>query len=85
MYTQNKTLKIKVCRLKIGVFYPGKEAKTFTDDVVGTHMDEVQAEKYVRKNFGAGYVLLSAENAIECVTLDIVKLYSEHMEEKNNE
>lgn len=85
MYTQTKKLKIKVCRLKIGIFEPDNWAKTFTDDVVGVHMDETQAEKYVRKNFGAGYILLSAENAVECVTLDIVKLYSEHMEEKNNE
>lgn len=83
MYTQKKNLKIKVCRLNIGVFYPDKEAKTFTDDVVGVHMDDAQAEKYIRKNFGAGYTLLSATNAVECVTLDIVKLYNEHMEAKH--
>lgn len=83
MYTQKKSLKIKVCRLKIGIFMPDNWADNIMKDIVGIHMDKKQAEKYVAKNYGAGYILLSAENAVECVTLDIEKLYNEHMEAKH--
>lgn len=85
MYTQKKNLKIKVCHLKIGIFLPDNWDDNITKDIVGIHMDKKQAEKYVAKNYGSGHILLDVTNGIECVTLDIVKLYNDHMEGKNNE
>lgn len=82
MYTQTKTLGIKVCRLKIGFFSGGKDPKIMKKDVIGVHMNEAQADKYVRKTYGAGYAMLSFANDVVYVTLDIEKIYNEHMEAK---
>lgn len=77
MYTQRKKLGIKVCRLKIGFFAEGQEAKIMLRELVGVHLNIAQADKYVRKTFGAGYALLSFTNDIQYVNLDIEKLYKE--------
>ena len=83
MYTQRKMLGIKVCRLKIGFFSDGKEAKIMQKELVGTHLNMGQADRYVRKSYGAGYALLSFSNDIEYVQLDINKIYKDHMEAKH--
>lgn len=77
MYTQRKKIGIKVCRLKIGFFSGGQEAKIMLRELVGVHLNTAQADKYVRKTFGAGYALLSFTNDIQYVNLDIEKIYKE--------
>lgn len=84
MYTQRKRIGIKVCRLKIA-FFSGGKPETMKEDIVGMHMNLRQADKYVRKNYGVGYALLSFVNDVEYVNLDIEKIYNEHMEEKKRE
>lgn len=84
MYTQRKRIGIKVCRIKIACFSGGKP-ETMKEDIVGMHMNLRQADKYVRKNYGVGYALLSFVNDVEYVNLDIEKIYNEHMEEKKHE
>lgn len=84
MYTQRKKIGIKVCRLKI-VFFSNGKPETMKEDIVGMHMNLRQADKYVRKNYGVGYALLSFVNDVEYVNLDIEKIYNEHMEEKKHE
>lgn len=84
MYTQRKKIGIKVCRLKI-VFFSDGNVETMKKDIVGMHLNQRQADKYVRKNFGMGYSLLSFINDVEYVNLDIDKIYKEHMEEKKHE
>lgn len=82
MYTQRKKIGIKVCRLKIAFFSDGK-VETMNEDIIGSHLNLRQADKYVRKNFGMGYSLLSFTNDVEYVNLDIEKIYNEHMGAKN--
>ena len=84
MYRQRKKIGIKVCRLKIAFFLDGK-ADTMKEDIVGLHLNQMQADKYVRKTYGAGYALLSFVNDVEYVNLDIEKIYNDHMEEKKHE
>ena len=84
MYRQRKKIGIKVCRLKIAFFLDGK-ADTMKEDIVGLHLNQMQADKYVRKTYGAGYALLSFVNDVEHVNLDIEKIYNDHMEEKKHE
>lgn len=84
MYTQRKRIGIKVCRLKIA-FFSGGKAETMKEDIVGMHLNLRQADKYIRKTYGAGYALLSFTNDVEYVNLDIDKIYKEHMEEKKHE
>lgn len=84
MYTQRKRIGIKVCRIKIA-FFSGGKPEIMKEDIVGMHMNLRQADKYVRKNYGVGYALLSFVNDVEYVNLDIEKIYNEHMEEKKHE
>lgn len=81
MYFQRKKLGIKVCNLKIGFFSAGREAKVMQKELVGVHLNMAQADKYVRKTFGAGYALLSYTNDIHYVNLDIEKIYKESKHE----
>lgn len=50
-------------------------------ELVGVHLNMAQADKYVRKTFGAGYALLSYTNDIQYVNLDIEKIYKESKHE----
>lgn len=84
MYTQRKKIGIKVCHLKIVFFSDGK-VETMKENIIGMHLSQRQADKYVRNNFGMGYSLLSFTNDVEYVNLDIEKIYNEHMEEKKHE
>lgn len=84
MYKQRKKIRIKVCRLKIA-FFSGGKAETMNEDIVGMHLNLRQADKYIRKTYGAGYALLSFVNDVEYVNLDIEKIYNEHVEEKKHE
>lgn len=84
MYKQRKRVGIKVCRLKIA-FFSDAGAETMKVDIVGMHLNLRQADKYVRKTYGAGYALLSFVNDVEYVNLDIEKIYNDHMEEKKHE
>lgn len=77
MYFQRKKLCIKVCRIRIARCSEGYPPLVIKREIVGTHLTQAQADKYVRKTFGAGYALLSFSNDIQCVNLDIEKIYKE--------
>lgn len=74
---QQKTLGIKVCRIKFALCTEGGKPLVINKELVGVHLTMEQADKYVRGTYGVGYALLSFSNDIEYIKLDIEKIYKE--------